>query len=297
MFKRILHPTDFTPVAHQALEQAVSLAKLYGAELRIVHAMTLRGYDSELLSESLPLVEKAKKAVAEELTRRLDRLLAGSLEDLPPYEAVLRRGSAPAEAIVEEAREWGADLIVMGTHGAEPMRKLFLGSVAERVVRYGPCPTMVLGREEDVPGRFERVLLPVDFSAASIQAAALASSICRKHGAKLHLTHVYEDIAPPPYLVESLFKWDPGLFERGRQALERFREQHIEGVGSAKIHLVEGRPARKIVELTRKHPIDLVVMGIHGAKPIHRFFVGSVTSRVLRRATVPVLTTRDGREG
>ena len=293
MFTRILHPTDFTPVATQALEQAVALARRHDALLRLVHVMQLRAYDAAMLPGARPFLDEARQAVEKELQKRLERLSVPAMNELPELEAVMRRGKAPAEAIVDEARHWGADLIVMGTHGGAQVRKFFIGSIAERVIRYAPCPVMVLGREEDVPGLFQQVLLPVDFSGACSRAARLASSICRDHGARLHAVHVFEDILAPPYVTADAFSWDQEQLDRGRLALKDFCRVHVDSAVDLSLHLLQGRPASSIVETAQKLPADLIVLGTSGLNAVHRFFVGSVTTRVLRRADVPVLTTRE----
>lgn len=294
MFRKILHPTDFTEVAMRAFEQAVVLARRYNAELRVVHAITLNQYNPAVARRGMPMLDEIYDSIEKELSDELVDMGEKSKTNEVPFEWVFHRGINASEAIMGEAEDWSADLIIMGTHGNAKLRHFFLGSVAEQVVRYSPCPVMVLGREEDIPGKFENILLPVDFSATSDAAAEVAMDLARVHGATVHTLHVFESPAPPPYFYteEDIFSWDPRLKERAEKALREFAHKHNEAGLTTVTHVEEGRPSRKIVSLAQKIPIDLIVMGTKGVSGIDHLLLGSVTEKVLRKAQAPVLTVR-----
>ncbi len=294
MFKKILHPTDFSDVSLQAFDQAVALALRYGAKLQLLHAVVLYEYDKMTADRGVKKLNEAYDSLRTELKNQMEEIVEQSDIASGMCSLTVKRGFSAGEVIIDKAEESGSDLIVMGTHGHSPLRHFFLGSVAEQVVRYAPCPVMVLGRMEDAPGHFENILLPVDFSDASHKAADVALELAGKHKARLHLLHVYQDVVPPVYYVysEKAFEWDPKLKKRGEEALAKFMARHsAQGVEMA-THLVEGRVSRSIVEVSNKEPIDLIVMGTAGLTGVHHFILGSVTEKVLRKADVPVLTVR-----
>jgi nucleotide-binding universal stress UspA family protein len=146
--------------------------------------------------------------------------------------------------------------------------------------------------------QFTRILVPIDFSAASNAALALAKRMATTSGASLDLLHVLEDpfnaaayatdvyAAPPAGLTDSWLEGAQGLLDTQLTPDEQvfFRSTQEARFGS---------PARDIVNYAAANDIDLIVMGTHGHGGVHHLLVGSVTERVVRAAPCPVLTVRD----
>jgi nucleotide-binding universal stress UspA family protein len=130
---------DFNEPALAALQYAQSIAKASGAALSIVHVIP--AVANEVYCYSTEMVESWERSACEHLHKLVpeaDRVaLAASFE--------VRIG-APVEELLNFASERKADLIVLGTHGRGAMGHLFLGSVAERVVRRAKCPVLTVGR-------------------------------------------------------------------------------------------------------------------------------------------------------
>ena len=150
MFQRILVATDFSPASTPALEQSVKMARRDGALLLIAHAYQEPGL-VELSRAPARVYVEIPGFVHGDVVRRLPRELVRKLRPLVEYartegveaRALLLTGFAD-EAIIEAARQEGADLIVMGTHGRRGAARLFLGSVASRVISMAPCPVMTV---------------------------------------------------------------------------------------------------------------------------------------------------------
>jgi len=142
MFRRILVATDFSAASTPAMEQALKMAKQDGAVLLIAHA-----YQEPALVD----LSNAPAKVYKEWDRELRDRVESQLRPLVEYanekgveaRALLLTGFAD-EAIVEAARQQDVDLIVMGTHGRIGAARLFLGSVASRVISTAPCPVMTV---------------------------------------------------------------------------------------------------------------------------------------------------------
>jgi nucleotide-binding universal stress UspA family protein len=290
MFKRILHPTDFSPVANQAFEQALALAKRYDAKLRLMHASTLQGYDESVVPESL---KGPFETIQREFQKRLEQLVSEAPESKERFETIIRSGRSPSECVLDDAEAWRADLIVMGTHGGASMRRLLLGSVAERVLRQASCPVMVLGRAEDEPARFDNVLVPVDFSPTSARAAGLGLALALEHDATLHVVHVCDDYTLPPYAAdEQLGSCGPEVRARGKEALsELIRRLGAEEKRTGK-YLLDGPVSPAILDFVDRASIDVVVMGTAGLSGFRRMLLGSVAAQVMRDSSVPVITVR-----
>jgi nucleotide-binding universal stress UspA family protein len=142
--RRILHPSDFSKASGAAFAKAVELAKTNGADLVLLHVlapplplMAGDGYVSPRVYEDL---DKSARAYA---SSELAGLVAKAKKAGVRAQAVLRDGIAH-EQIVRAARSPVADMIVIGTHGRTGLAKLFLGSVAGRVVSTATCPVMTV---------------------------------------------------------------------------------------------------------------------------------------------------------
>ncbi len=144
MFHRILVPIDGSDAARHALERAIALARDQGAALRIIHVVDIgpiywaapAGVDAAAVEQALLQAGQELVAAGADQARR-----AGVPVETAVRETDDRRIS---DVIVDEARQQGADLIVMGTHGRHGLARLFLGSVADGVVRSAPVPVMLV---------------------------------------------------------------------------------------------------------------------------------------------------------
>ena len=146
-FTRILVPTDFGPASDAALACAKEMALRFDAAVYVLHVVE----DALAAGVWTPEVYVGASAeVRENLMRDAAGRLKGSFTDDERKRlstaAEVRVGGAP-ETIVEFAREKGIDLIVMGTHGRRGLAHMFLGSVAERLVRTAPCPVLTVRAE------------------------------------------------------------------------------------------------------------------------------------------------------
>lgn len=143
---RILVPTDFSPGAHAALAWAQSLGAAYGAELILLHVVdlsiaALAGFPSTLAA--VPAAGELLDRVRSESNEEMRRLAA----TIPGARGMIREGT-PRSVILEAARETGAQLIVMGTHGRTGLTHVFFGSVAEHVVRHSHVPVLTVRQQE-----------------------------------------------------------------------------------------------------------------------------------------------------
>ena len=160
---RILVPVDFSSHSERAFRYALRLASRFGATVDLLHVvdnpfaagtMTAEVYVPNLPEMLDSLLQEAEKGLA-----ALKSAAAG--EGLRVETHVLT--GQPAHTIVENARTGGFDLIVMGTHGRTGFSHLFVGSVAERVVRRAPCPVLTV---RDTTRRAEEAESPAARAAA-----------------------------------------------------------------------------------------------------------------------------------
>jgi universal stress protein A len=143
MARRILHPTDYSGASRAAFRKAIETAKTSRAELLIAHVMSPvvpvpgEGYVSPRMYDELATSSRAWAQ------KKLDALVAQAKKARVRAKGFLLEG-APHEEIVRFARARRVELIVLGTHGRTGLAKLFLGSVAERVVSAALCPVLTV---------------------------------------------------------------------------------------------------------------------------------------------------------
>lgn len=145
MFKRILVAIDGSETARQGFEAALQLARESGALLQPLYVVDnpLMAYDALAYDPSI-LREACLEEGRDLATGALTEMKREAVEGTPRIVEVDRPGEDIAERIRITASEFAADLIVLGTHGRRGFRRLFLGSVAERVVRIARCPVLLV---------------------------------------------------------------------------------------------------------------------------------------------------------
>ncbi|MCX7700998.1 MAG: universal stress protein [Gemmataceae bacterium] len=130
--RKVLYPTDFSSYSNQAYFHAVAQAEIHGASLTILYVYNAAQKDGD------------------------KNYWRGQLEQIRPanpdipVDHVLLEGD-PAQEIIKYAREANIDLIVLGTHGRTGKDRLLMGSVAEKVMRDGPCSVLVVKLPKGIP--------------------------------------------------------------------------------------------------------------------------------------------------
>jgi nucleotide-binding universal stress UspA family protein len=138
-FRRVLIALDSSAIAAHALEVGLGLAQALGAEVALVYVVDPKlAVAPEAGVPAATLMAEAKREGQGLLAAAAARAAGPS----PPWQ-FLREGQ-PAKEVIAAAREWGADLILLGTHGRSGVVRAVLGSTAEAVLRHAPCPVVVV---------------------------------------------------------------------------------------------------------------------------------------------------------
>ena len=295
--KNILFPTDFSFCANQALEHALLLARSHKATLHMLHALVLH--------ESDPFYPAYHFPDSEDLNKRLESISISQMDnDLKKFDAhnlriekTQRRGVSTATVILEYVQQEDIDVIVMGTHGRRGLGHVFLGSVAEEVVRVAPCPVFTI-REQKHPKPMEhinKILVPIDFSSHSKLALAYAKSIAKTYDSSLQILHVVEDKVHPAFYVtgkDTIFDFMPQIKSKSTELATKLLNDLKSTKVPAEIFIIEGIAAKEIVNFADENETDLIVISTHGLTGVEHFFLGSVTEKVVRRSPCPVFTVK-----
>ena len=136
----ILVPIDFSPYADHALNYAIELATKLQADLTLLHVVDTMSWGVAHAESMIPpeVWQELQTGIEESMETFCDRVQDADLKG----ESLITRG-APFDIIINTAKDRGADLIIMGTHGRTGLTHVLMGSVAEKVVRLAPCPVLV----------------------------------------------------------------------------------------------------------------------------------------------------------
>ena len=296
--RRILYPTDFSATATQALKHALFLAEQFEAELHMLHAIILHESDprdpdrhfpepSEILNQLFEIADSEMAEIVRKNEAKTFSLVEAKV-----------RGYSAGEVILRYTDEHDIDLVVMGTHGRRGPARLFLGSVAEEVVRHAPCPVLTL-REEKAPKAIEaveKILVPVDFSPYSQEALSYGKEVAALYGAGLQVLHTIEEPAYP-YFYTPGGTYSPveqleALREKAEEALDKMLSETPGPEVPAERFVATGRPASEIARFAEERGSDMVVIATHGLTGLERLLVGSTAEQVVRLAHCPVFTVK-----
>jgi len=295
--KKILFPTDFSRCANQALSRAWDLATFHEAELHMLHALVLHEGDPYSPIHHVADVDGMAAQLRQNAWDQMDAIIKSYNPKKIKVVKAQERGISPAPAILNYGSDNDIDLVVMGTHGRRGLGHLFLGSVAEEVVRHAGCPVLTI-REQKDPKPAEKVshiLVPIDFSKYATVALANAKELAAFYDAKLQLLHVIEETVHPAFYATgrlSIFELLPDIRDKSQQAMADLM-QTTEGPSVPfDTAVVEGRASHDIVEFAAQSGSDLIVISTHGLTGLEHLLLGSVAEKVARMAPCPVLTLK-----
>jgi len=299
--RRILCPTDLSDVAPRAFDHALALARFHQAEIELayVNEPLLPG---PVAPASYPPWAVLDPAVRGRLRSALETLAVPARAVGVPVGFGVYEGRVVAQ-ILDRARAWPADMLVMGTHGRGGFERWVLGSVTEKVLRKAPCPVLTVpppagGLHPSGAVLFRTIVCPVDFSEASLAALRHGLKLAEESGAEITVLHVLE------WLVEDepgarIAGFDVPEFRRymerdAREKLRRVVPEEARAWCRPREEIVGGRPWREILRVVEERQADLVVMGVRGRSPVDIVLFGSTTHHVVRGARCPVLVVHTG---
>ena len=281
MYKKILVPVDFAHASLWGLDLARHILP-EGGELRLLYVL-----DESSLSPMRGIfkVSEVEERGKEEL-EKLEQALHGSGIQAT---TTIRKGHVTHE-VQEEAREWGADALTIGSHGRKGLTRLLLGSVAERLLREVELPTFVVKSEPT--SKPACIAFATDFSDASVGAFTAFQDALQSLEAKGVILHVIDEDAwlLQASMVATSIPLDLEPIEKKAKESLAERVGLVKAAGfDCKGELLNGSPWDKIEEYTQAEGVDLLVLGTHGYRGYERFVLGSVAQKVLRTVSCPVL--------
>jgi nucleotide-binding universal stress UspA family protein len=300
MFRIVMVPLDGSELAESALPFALSLAERSGGEVHLVQvAATLRPLapSDGTGADGTPSLAEARQRS----TRYLEGVRSRVREAGSPVGVRTHVLSGrPVEALFGWILKEGVDQVVMTTHGRGRFQRIWLGSVAEGLVRSAPAPVLLWRKEgSDAPDLTEqpslsRILLALDGTESSESMIPRAEELARLFDASLSLVGVIPALVRfgPPYLPHSAAEEG----ERGvrRLWLEKRLSRLAEEIRSRGVEVdhevLFGPPAHEgILEQGSRKGADMVALSTRGRGPGTRLLLGSVADKMIRGSQAHVL--------
>jgi nucleotide-binding universal stress UspA family protein len=281
--KNILFATDFSQAAGAAAPIAIQIARRYGAKVYGVHVNRFDDYTAAEPSAWAAMAEAAEKETKEDAGRLNEQLQ--SIE----HEVVIGEGNL-WEVLSNMIQQKEIDLVVVGTRGRTGFGKTLLGSVAEQILRQSPCPVLTVGPHvnpwSDEYVKMREILYATNLATDTPVAAPYAISLAQENQAHLVLLHVIEDPKAGD-LVDS-----PEVTDLKERKLQQLVTEQA-GLWCEPTYIVEQGPAaEKILDVAKRRPTDLIVLGARPAKGLATHMNIGTVHKVVSQATCPVLTVR-----
>ncbi|WP_417856275.1 universal stress protein [Xanthomarina gelatinilytica] len=272
---KIIVPIDFSEHSEYALEAAVKLAKGNDAEIIALHMLemsdsVLTSTDSEQQQKAVFFLKLAEKRFNEFLDKPY--LKEANVTPLVKHFKVFSE-------VNDVAKDQGADLIVMGSHGTSGLSEIFVGSNTEKVVRHSEIPVLVLKHKFN-KDHLKDVVFASDFSAESVAVYQKAKTLFQDFKAKLHLLHVN--------LPSDRFRSTNEIDQTVSNFLMK-AEGNLDKL--SQINFVSDYTVEKgVLNFANKIGADLIAVATHGRTGIAHFFEGSISEDIANHAVLPVMT-------
>ena len=283
MFEALLVALDLSPDSDRILDRATRLPLREDAQLTLVHVVP-RMLMASARDHAVKDAGKALEAQARRVARKLPKRAV--------VRAVVKIGAAATE-IARQARSVKAELIVMGRGGGRTLRDVFLGSTAERVIRHGQRPVLVV--RQPVSTTYRRPMVALELDPVAHELLAWVRQMIPAPRPRIGWVHAYEvpfkSLIYPSLSVEQL---DDYRDHARRQVHDRFARFLASGPANAEplswtAHVRHGSPRSVIQQAVIKARTDLLVLGTHGRTGAAHAFLGTVAGDVLREVPCDVL--------
>jgi nucleotide-binding universal stress UspA family protein len=299
--RRVLVCLDRSPFSEVCLPYALCISKTFGSALTLLHVLEAR--HERTGPRAGP---HSTDAVGWEISRRegseyLARLEREATERSGQQVDVRLEQGQPAERIVALARELGADLTVLGSHGEGGVSAWNLGSTVQQVLAVTRGSVLVARSSSPAPSEIcpRRILVPLDGSPRTESVLPTATRIANAHGAELVLAHVVAEPQPTGVLragedMALARELAARLESRARRYLDHIRDQLTREGASVRalvIRHVDGHQA--LLELAQRERIDLIILSAHGTTCNAARPFCSVTAHLLAHSVVPLLVLQD----
>jgi nucleotide-binding universal stress UspA family protein len=300
--KKVLVPLDGSKLSEEALVPALEIAKRHRASVELVHIVPELAPVSVALPGPEPFaewLEKEQVRSREYLEQLKDTLGAPGGVNVSTHVQI----GFVAESIQDFANRLGVDLVVLTSHGHGRWERLWIGSVADRLLRSAEQPMLLLRPGEQrkafaSAAHPRHILVPLDGTHESEGVLEVLRDIWVAGSSRLTLVSAY----PQPTVLFPADFPEPYVAVVAGPERERFLQNYLrgvkgrlEGLGFAKVDwrvVQESDVARCLLRIAKDEDVDLIALSTHGRRGVDRLLLGSVVDKLVRGSDTAVLTVR-----
>lgn len=289
-YNTILTAVDGSEESYYALNRSIELAKTNNSRLVITHVVDYRNYSRMQLYSPymLPAAEEKGQSILDESKETAEKAGAGSVN------VSMQQGMPKSKIPKEIAPEFEADLIVSGASGAGTFEKFIVGSVSGGIARHASCDVLIV--RNDPEKKYETIMIPVDGSDTGLDAFKKGIAMAKDSGATVVIAH-----AMHTPMISTADQYREHILETFRENGEKLIEEYSrmakeEGIEEDRLKLSLQAGSPKLIlpkETAHKYHVDLIIVGASGLSSTERFFLGSVSEGIARRAACDVLIIRN----
>lgn len=276
--KNILWATDFSKESKSCLPYI----KFFSKKLKTKnHALYILPKFSDWVYEAAFFSnEELIKEIEKTKQKSMKKIINYSSKVGISFKTKILEGIA-SEEIIKYSDENDVDLIFAGRRGISEIEQILIGSTTSRLIRNSNTPVFVIPKHKrDI--KIEKILSPVDFNELSLPELKYSIAIAKQINAKIYVVHISE-----------FFNYRVPVLKRDK-LIEKINIKILE-IAKQNNYSIEniiydmGEPAKKIIEISKKNKIDLIVMASNQRKGLEKFFLGSITEKVLMYSNTPTL--------
>lgn len=302
MLQSLLVPLDGSEFSERSLPLARGLAQATGAALHLAHVHVPHVPDHFLSNtqfhfEGLDMEEYDQRHRAQE-QEYIDDVVASFEGTAADVDGVVLEGQI-AERVADYAEEVHADMILITTHAPSGVNKLWMGSVADTLIRRTHLPMLVLhpGRDREVPEpvpELTHILVALDGSSLAERILAPAADLAEAHGARITLGHVVSSSAVVGARILPIL---PGDLRAAAEKAEAYLESvaaplRDDGLDVSTKVVQHESPATALATMSRDVGADVLAIATHGYGGMKRAVLGSIADKVLHCCPLPLLVQR-----
>ena len=273
--KKILVPCDFSDTAIHAFKLAVEIAAKSKAEVMVLHAIEfMPAYETAFVAQPYAFDSSGAEEMQHEAEKNFEVMMAKCGDASLPIKFVTEHGSV-TNTIRKFIDTQEADLVVMGTHGANGLKEFLIGSNTEKIVRYSHVPVLALKSPTSISS-IQNIVFPTLPDLHQVNFVLKLKQLQQFLNAKLHILYVNTPIHLTP--------------EKDiRRALEDYATHYQ--LSNYTLNMINGATEESgIINFTREINADMIAMATHSRKAFAHFISGSIAEDVVNHVDCPIWT-------
>ena len=276
--KSILIPIDFSETSMLAIEHAAFMAKLFKADVALLHIMEKNWESFSIVAPEI--VIENQSSVTDKIEKKLKEVAGGISKKYGiKVSTTIANGNIYSE-ISSFCSEKKVDVIVMGTHGASGFEEFFIGSNTYKVVTQSDCPVISVQTHASKVG-FSNIVLPIDNSLHSRQKVGIAVEMAKRYASKIHVVGLLEEDSNASDLKKFEIKMD--------QINKYLKHENV--IHSSQV-LKGKNPAKLTLEYAQKVKADLIVIMTDQEEDITGLFIGPYAQQIVNHSKTPIMSIK-----